>query len=101
MNSCDGYGSGRGGGSAFPLDPSHCPTAMTLEDKLKAGAKDAEGRLQEAAGAISGNDQMKAEGEAKQLQAQLIDAAGSVKDKAQQVAASIGDALDGLTGKGG
>jgi uncharacterized protein YjbJ (UPF0337 family) len=73
---------------------------MTLEDKIKATAKDAEGRLQAAAGEITGNEQMQAEGEAKQVQAQLIDAAGTVKDKVQQVAASVGEALDGLTGKG-
>jgi uncharacterized protein YjbJ (UPF0337 family) len=73
---------------------------MTLEDKIKATAKDAEGRLQAAAGEITGNEQMQAEGEAKQVQAQLIDAAGTVKDKVQQVAASLGEALDGLTGKG-
>jgi uncharacterized protein YjbJ (UPF0337 family) len=73
---------------------------MTLEDKIKATAKDVEGRLQAAAGEISGNEQMQVEGEAKQVQAQLIDAAGTVKDKVQQVAASVGEALDGLTGKG-
>jgi uncharacterized protein YjbJ (UPF0337 family) len=72
---------------------------MTLEDKIKATAKDAEGRLQAAAGAISGDEQLQAEGEAKQVQAQLMDAAGTVKDKVQQVAASVGDAMDGLTGK--
>jgi len=72
---------------------------MTLEDKIKATAKDAEGRLQAAAGAISGDEQLQAEGEAKQVQAQLMDAAGTVKDKVQQVADSVGDAMDGLTGK--
>jgi uncharacterized protein YjbJ (UPF0337 family) len=45
---------------------------MTLEDKIKATAKDAEGRLQAAAGEITGNEQMQTEGEAKQVQAQLI-----------------------------
>jgi uncharacterized protein YjbJ (UPF0337 family) len=43
---------------------------------------------------------MQTEGEAKQVQAQLIDAAGTVKDKVQQVASSVSEALDGLTGKG-
>ena len=79
---------------------SHRQTPMTLEDKIKATAKDAEGRLQAAAGEITGNEQMQTEGEAKQVQAQLIDAAGTVKDKVQQVASSVGEALDGLTGKG-
>lgn len=73
---------------------------MSLQDKIKATAKDAEGRLQSAAGAIAGDQQMKAEGEAKQVQAHLMDAAGSLKDKVQQAAESVGDAIEGLTGKG-
>ncbi len=73
---------------------------MTLEDKIKAAAKDAEGRLQAVAGAVSGDETMKAEGEAKQVQAHLMDAAGNLKDKVQQAAASVGDAIEGLTGKG-
>jgi uncharacterized protein YjbJ (UPF0337 family) len=71
---------------------------MTLEDKIKATAKNAEGHLEAAAGAITGDENLKTEGEAKQVQAQLIDAAGTVKDKVQQVAASVGDAIDGLAG---
>ncbi|MFM8260211.1 MAG: CsbD family protein [Vulcanococcus sp.] len=74
---------------------------MSLEDSIKATAKDAEGRLQAAAGALSGNDAMQAEGEAKQVQAQVMQAAGDLKDKAQQVASAVGDALHGLTGQGG
>jgi len=71
---------------------------MTLEDKIRATAKNAEGHLEAAAGAITGDENLKTEGEAKQVQAQLIDAAGTVKDKVQQVAASVGDAIDGLAG---
>ncbi|MEB3361781.1 MAG: CsbD family protein [Synechococcaceae cyanobacterium] len=72
---------------------------MSLEDKIKATAKEAEGRLQSAAGAITGDEQMKAEGEAKQLQSHLMDAASNLKDKVQQAAASVEDAVEGLTGK--
>lgn len=72
---------------------------MTLEDKIRATAKDAEGRLQAAAGDLTGDERMQAEGEAKQVQAHLMDAAGTVKDKVQQVAASVGDAIDGLSGQ--
>jgi len=72
---------------------------MSLEDKIKTTAKDAEGRLQAAAGEITGDERMTAEGEAKQVQAQLMDAAGTLKDKVQQAAASVGEALDGLAGK--
>ena len=73
---------------------------MSLEDKIKSAAKDAEGRLQSAAGAITGDEQMKAEGEVKQVQAHLIDAAGTLKDKVKQAASSVGGAIDGLTGHG-
>jgi uncharacterized protein YjbJ (UPF0337 family) len=72
---------------------------MSLEDKIKATAKSAEGHLEAAAGAITGDERLQAEGEAKQVQAQLMDAAGTVKDKVQQVASSVGDAIDGLAGK--
>ena len=70
---------------------------MSLEDSIKATAKGAEGRLQAAAGALSGDDAMQAEGQAKQVQAQVMHAAGDLKDKAQQVASAVGDALHGLT----
>jgi len=72
---------------------------MSLEDKVKAAAKNAEGRLQAAAGDITGDERMKAEGEAKQVQSHLMDAAGTLKDKVQQAAASVGEAIDGLAGK--
>lgn len=73
---------------------------MSLEDKIKATAKNAEGRLQATAGDITGDERMKAEGEAKQVQSHLMDAAGTLKDKVQQAAASVGEAIDGLAGKG-
>ncbi len=72
---------------------------MSLEDKIRASAKDVEGKLQAAAGELTDDDRLKAEGEAKQLQADLIDAAGTLKDKAQQAASAVSDALDSLTGK--
>jgi uncharacterized protein YjbJ (UPF0337 family) len=72
---------------------------MSIEDKIKATAKEAEGRLQAAAGDLTGDDQMKAEGEAKQVQANLMDAAGSLKDKVQDAAAAVGEAIEGLTSK--
>jgi uncharacterized protein YjbJ (UPF0337 family) len=72
---------------------------MSLEDKIKATAKEAEGRLQSAAGAITGDEQMQAEGEAKKLQSHLMDAASNLKDKVQQAAASVEGAIEGLTGK--
>jgi len=50
---------------------------------------------------LIGDDAMQAEGEAKQVQAQVMHAAGDLKDKAQEVASAVGDALHGLTGKRG
>jgi uncharacterized protein YjbJ (UPF0337 family) len=72
---------------------------MSLEDKIKATAMDAEGRLEAAAGDLTGDDQMKAKGQAKQVQAHLMDAAGALKDKVQHAAESVGDAIEDLTGK--
>jgi uncharacterized protein YjbJ (UPF0337 family) len=73
---------------------------MSLEDTLKASAKDAEGRLQAAAGALSGDESLQAEGEAKQVQAQVMQAAGDLKDKVNQAASAVGDALSHLGGPG-
>lgn len=71
---------------------------MSLEDKIRATAKAAEGRLESAAGALSGDKGLQAEGEAKRVQARLIDAAGVVKDTARDAAAALGEALGGDRG---
>jgi uncharacterized protein YjbJ (UPF0337 family) len=70
---------------------------MSLEDKIRATAKDAEGKLQAAAGELTGDDKLKVEGEAKQVQAKVIDAAGDLKDKVADAADAVGDALKGLS----
>ncbi len=62
---------------------------MSLEDKLKANSKKMEGKLEAAAGELTGNQEMKAKGEAKQVQGSAMEAVGDLKDKAT-------DALDGL-----
>lgn len=72
---------------------------MSLEDKIKATAKDAEGKLQAAAGELTGDDQLKAEGQAKKVQASLMDAAGDLKDKVADAADAVGNALKGLADK--
>ena len=72
---------------------------MSLEDKIRASAKDAEGKLQSTAGELTGDDRLKAEGEAKQLQAKVMGAAGDLKDKAQEAAGAIGEAIKGMGGK--
>lgn len=72
---------------------------MSPEEKIKATAKDIEGRFKAAAGDITGDDRMKEEAEAKQVQSHLMDAAGALKDKVQQAAASVGNTLDDLASK--
>lgn len=56
---------------------------MSIEDKIKAAAKNVEGKLESAAGAITGDNKMKIEGEAKQAQAATMNATADLKDKAQ------------------
>ncbi|WP_094555656.1 CsbD family protein [Synechococcus sp. 1G10] len=73
---------------------------MSLDDKIRATAKDTEGKLQAAAGELTGDDRLKTEGEAKQLQAKVMGAAGDLKDQVQGAAGAIGDAIKGLGGKG-
>jgi uncharacterized protein YjbJ (UPF0337 family) len=70
---------------------------MSLEEKIRATAKDAEGKLQAAAGELTGDDNLKVEGEAKQVQAKVIDAAGDLKDKVADAADAVGNALKGLS----
>ncbi|MFM7675411.1 MAG: CsbD family protein [Synechococcus sp.] len=67
---------------------------MALNDSIQAAAKAAEGRLQAAAGELTGNNTLKAEGEAKQVQAHVIEAAGTLKDKVQAAADTVRQALD-------
>ncbi len=67
---------------------------MSLEDKIKAAAKDAEGKLQAAAGEVTGDDRMKLEGEAKQVQASAMNAAGDLKDKAASLLDGLKDAAN-------
>ena len=68
---------------------------MSLEDKIRATAKDAEGKLQAAAGELTGDNQLKATGEAKQIQAKVIDTTSDLKDKVAKAADAVGAALRG------
>lgn len=74
---------------------------MGIEDKARATAKDGEGKLQAAAGDLSGDEAMKLEGEAKQLQAKGMGTAADLKVKALDAAEAIGEAFKGLRGKDG
>jgi uncharacterized protein YjbJ (UPF0337 family) len=57
--------------------------------------KDLKGRAKEAAGALTGNDKLRAEGVADQAEAQLEDLAGAVTDKATEI---TGQAAEKATG---
>lgn len=53
--------------------------------------QDLKGRLKEAAGALTGNDKLKAEGAADQAEAGVEDLAGDVTNTASQWATQAGD----------
>jgi uncharacterized protein YjbJ (UPF0337 family) len=81
-----------------PLLFSLCRSTMGLDDKTSAAAKAVEGKLQAAAGELTGDEKLKLEGEAKQLQAKVIDAAGDLKDKVQDVAGDLSEKAHDVAG---
>ncbi|WP_036921731.1 CsbD family protein [Propionicicella superfundia] len=60
--------------------------------KLENTADDAKGRVKEAAGALSGDERLKAEGK-------LDQAAAAVKDAADHVTEKVEDAIDAVKDK--
>jgi uncharacterized protein YjbJ (UPF0337 family) len=58
---------------------------MSTEDRLQATGKNIEGKAQEALGNITGDPEDKAEGKAKQAEAQVSHATEDIKDKAKEV----------------
>ncbi len=57
---------------------------MSLQDRAKAIAKNIEGKVQEAVGEITGDPQQKAEGQAKQVQAQAMNVVENAKDQVKK-----------------
>ncbi|MEQ8974781.1 MAG: CsbD family protein [Coleofasciculus sp. C1-SOL-03] len=57
---------------------------MSTEDRMKATAKNLEGKAQEAMGAITGDPEDKAEGQAKQTEAQVRHSVENVKEKVKK-----------------
>lgn len=53
---------------------------MSLEDRAKATAKNIEGKVQDAAGQVSGDRSAQAEGKSKQVEAEATHAKEDVKD---------------------
>ena len=58
--------------------------------------KNITGRLKEAAGALTGNDQLRAEGAADQAEAQVEDLAGAVGEKATELTDKAAESATGL-----
>ncbi|AFZ48176.1 CsbD family protein [Cyanobacterium stanieri PCC 7202] len=58
---------------------------MGLEDKVKAAAKDVEGKVQEAAGKMADNKEAQVKGKAKQAEAEARKNVEDVKDKAKEI----------------
>lgn len=58
---------------------------MGLEDKAKAAAKNIEGKIQAAAGELTGDDQAVVEGKAKQIQANVMNVVENMKDQVKKV----------------
>ncbi|MBE9116095.1 CsbD family protein [Lusitaniella coriacea LEGE 07157] len=57
---------------------------MSIEDRAKATAKNIEGKAQEAVGEVTGDPKDKAEGKAKQAEAQTQHAVEDAKDQVKK-----------------
>lgn len=58
---------------------------MSLEDKVKATAKNIEGKIQETYGNVTGDPKDQAEGKAKQAEAKIRHTVENVKDEVKKV----------------
>jgi uncharacterized protein YjbJ (UPF0337 family) len=57
---------------------------MSIENRVEATAKNIEGKVQEAAGEVTGDPKMKAEGQAKQAEAKVRHSVENVKDEVKR-----------------
>ena len=57
---------------------------MGLDDKIKAAAKNVEGKAQEALGNVTGDPEDQAEGKAKQAESAVRNTVEDVKDKVKE-----------------
>lgn len=57
---------------------------MGLDDKAKNAAKNVEGKIQEGLGNVTGDPEDKAEGKAKQGEAEIRNAGEDIKDKVKK-----------------
>ena len=81
-------------GNGLALSPhSRCQsTVAAIPNKVKATAKDAEGKLESAYGDITGDAGRQIKGKAKQVQASAMNAGEDLKEGAKSVAKKVGDA---------
>lgn len=57
---------------------------MSSENRVEATAKNIEGKIQEAAGNLTGDPKLKAEGQAKQAEAEIRHSVENVKDEVKK-----------------
>ncbi len=62
---------------------------MSLDEKAKAAAKNVEGKVQDAAGKVTGDHEAQAEGKAKQAEAEARNAKEDLKDGAKRVVDNV------------
>ncbi|AFY59328.1 MULTISPECIES: CsbD family protein [Cyanophyceae] len=58
---------------------------MGLQDRVKAAAKNVEGKIQETVGDVTGNQKQQIEGKAKQAEAQVQNTVEDVKDEVKKI----------------
>ena len=80
---------------ALAITTDHSTIALaTMSNKVDAKAKEVEGKLQSAAGELTGDTGQQIKGKAKQVQASAMNTGENLKDGAKSVAKKIGDAAD-------
>jgi uncharacterized protein YjbJ (UPF0337 family) len=62
----------------------HQGVNMSIEDRVKATAKNVEGKIQEAVGEVTGDPKDKAEGKAKQAESKIRHGVENVKDEVKK-----------------
>ena len=62
---------------------------MSLEERAKAAAKSVEGKVQDAAGKVTGDPADQAEGKAKQVEANARNAKEDLKDSAKRTVDNV------------
>ena len=58
---------------------------MSLQDRVKATAKNIEGKVQEVLGEVTGDPQTQVEGKQKQVEAKILHTTENIKDEVKKV----------------